>query len=419
MPFARTRCLPTRSWENGCRGRAAAPVLAARRRGTVTRILGYPRLLVLGVAWKLVGTVTFARNVLAHPGHGRELAAYFAALSCYLPWVGLSALVMDVERRFPLGRAGWARNLALLAAVSLPVVHAAWILTATFEVAVQLLFGHPLNVATLTWIIPGRELLGHELLYWASVAAGWMTRTMLEAREAERRAARLMLEKSQLETSLRQTELDSLRMRLHPHFLFNSLQNISVLTQHDPQTGSRMLTRLGELLRASLNRDTRPETTLQAEVALTRAYLAIEQMRFGDRLSSIVEIAPGTEHARVPAFLLQPLVENAIRHGLRNVRDTGVITIASRIEGGSLVLSVTDNGTGPPGESLSDLPLGIGLGATCERLARMYPGRHSFSMQAVPSGGTEVRITLPLAIERAATMEESDGVYAAVADRRR
>ena len=385
----------------------------------MTGILGYPRLLVLGVAWTLVGTITFARNVLAQPDHGLELAAYVEALTCYLPWVGLSALVLDAERRFPVGRIGWVRNLAVLAAVSLPVVYAAWILTATFELAVQLLFGRPLQLPALTWIIPGRELLGHQLLYWASVAASWMIRTMLEAREAERRAARLMLEKSQLETSLRQTELDSLRMRLHPHFLFNSLQNISVLTQHDPQTGSRMLTRLGELLRASLNRDTRPETTLQAEVALTEAYLAIERMRFGDRLSSIVEIAPGTPHARVPAFLLQPLVENAIRHGLRNVRDGGVITIASRIEGGSLVLSVTDNGIGPPGESLSDLPLGIGLGATCERLARMYPGRHSFSLQAVASGGTEVRITLPLAVDADAMTEEPDRAYAAVADRRR
>jgi LytS/YehU family sensor histidine kinase len=188
-------------------------------------------------------------------------------------------------------------------------------------------------------------------------------------------------------------------MRLHPHFLFNSLQNIAVLTEHDPGTSRRMLNRLADLLRASLGRDNRPMTTLAKEIELTKAYLAIEQMRFGDRLSSVVEIAQGTGHALVPAFLLQPLVENAIRHGLQNVRDRGVITIASRVEGGSLVLSVTDNGTGPPGESLSDLPLGIGLGATCERLARMYPGRHSFSMQAVPSGGTEIRITLPLAFD--------------------
>jgi LytS/YehU family sensor histidine kinase len=278
-------------------------------------------------------------------------------------------------------------------------------------------FGLPLVVPRLTWIIPGREMLGHQFLYWFSVAAGGMLRIVLEARESERRAARLMLEKSQLETSLRQTELDALRMRLQPHFLFNSLQNIAVLTEHDPRTGSRMLTRLGDLLRASLGRDSRPETTLEAEIALTNAYLAIEQMRFGDRLSSTVDVGEGTGRALVPSFLLQPIVENAIRHGLRDVRQRGVLAIRSRRDGGALVLSVTDNGAGPPGAPLSELPLGIGLGATCERLARMYPGRHSFSMRAAPEGGTEVRITLPLRFE--AETEEPDVAYAAGADRRR
>ena len=384
------------------------------------RVLGYPAPVALGVAWTLVGTLAYARNALAGAGLGAGaggLAQYVQALTCYLPWILLSAIVIDVERRFPLGRSRWPRNLAVLAALGVPMAYLAWAMTMGLELGAQWLFGLPLELPEISWIIPGRELLGHQLLYWSSVLASGILRTLLEARESERRAARLLLEKSQLQTSLRQTELDALRMRLRPHFLFNSLQNISVLTEHDPQTGSRMLTKLGELLRASLSRDHRPETPLQSEIALTNAYLAIEQMRFGDRLSSIVDIAPGTERAMVPAFLLQPIVENAIRHGLRNVRDCGVIAIRSGIDADSLVLTVTDNGAGPPEEPLSELPLGIGLGATCERLARMYPGRHSFSMRAAPEGGTEVRITLPLGF--AAATEGADVAYAAVADRRR
>jgi signal transduction histidine kinase len=395
-------------------------VIAALRIPWGPRILGLPGPVVLAVAWTVVGTLAYARYYLGDPGHrldGRILPAYFEGLTCYLPWILLSAVVLDVERRFPLGRSGWARSLAVLAAVSIPVVYLAWLMTMALELGVQAAFGLPLVFPRLTWIIPGREMLGHQFLYWFSVAAGGMLRIVLEARENERRAARLMLEKSQLETSLRQTELDALRMRLQPHFLFNSLQNIAVLTEHDPRTGSRMLTRLGDLLRASLGRDSRPETTLEAEIALTSAYLAIEQMRFGDRLSSMVDVGEGTGRALVPSFLLQPIVENAIRHGLRDVRQRGVLAIRSRRDGGALVLSVTDNGAGPPGAPLSELPLGIGLGATCERLARMYPGRHSFSMRAAPEGGTEVRITLPLRFE--AETEEPDVAYAAGADRRR
>jgi LytS/YehU family sensor histidine kinase len=239
----------------------------------------------------------------------------------------------------------------------------------------------------------------------------------VDAREAERQASRLLLETSRLEASLRQAELDALRQRLHPHFLFNSLQNISVLTEHDPVTSSRMLTKLGDLLRVSLRGDARPETTLESEIALTRTYLAVEEMRFGDRLSTCVDLEPGTERALVPSLLLQPIVENAIRHGLEPAGRAGVIVIRSRIAADTLVLTITDNGAGPPAEGAAAPRFGIGLGATCERLALMYPGRHTFSMRAAAAGGTEVRLTLPLAFEPVA--EEAARVRAARADRRR
>jgi two-component system, LytTR family, sensor kinase len=386
----------------------------------LSRILGYPRLLVLAAAWTLLGTLAFARQYLSEPAavlDQRTLAAYFGALTCYLPWIALSAIVMDVERRFPLGRPPWSRNVAVLVVLSIPLVYLAWALTTVFALGVKTVFQSSLEIPSLTWIIPARELLGHQFLYWSAVGGSYLLRTLLEARENERRAGRLALEKSRLEASLRQSELDALRMRLHPHFLFNSLQNIAVLTQHDPLTASRMLTRLGDLLRVSLGTSHQVECTLDTEIALTRAYLAIEQMRFGDRLSAVIDVARGTERALVPTFLLQPLVENAIRHGLQNVRVGGVIAIASAVSNGSLVLTVTDNGIGPPAAPLSRLPLGVGLGATRERLARMYPARHTLSMIAVPEGGTEVRLTLPLTT--APAMEDSERAFVAAADRGR
>jgi len=379
--------------------------------------LTYPGIPLLALAWVFVGTLAYGRH---HVQRGRALDAavlpeYVAYLSCFLPWILLSALVFRIERRFPLGQAGWARHLASLALLSVPVTYAAAVMMLAAGSGAHLAFGMPLELPAPVWAIPVREVLGHQSLYWASVAGGWMVRALLEAREAERRAARLMLEKSQLETSLRQAELDVLRMRLDPHFLFNSLQNISVLTLQDPQTGSRMLTKLGDLLRVSLRRDGAPETTLQAEVAITDAYLAVEQMRFGDRLSSLVDLAPGTEDALVPSFLLQPLVENAIRHGLQDFRGRGIIAIRSRLDAGALVLTVADNGSGPPPAAMGAREVGIGLGATCERLARMYPGEHTFSMHALPEGGTEVRITLPLRFD--AAPDSPPHAHAATADR--
>jgi sensor histidine kinase YesM len=168
-----------------------------------------------------------------------------------------------------------------------------------------------------------------------------------------------------------------------------------VLTKQDPHTASRMLTVLGDLLRAVLRGDSQPETSLSEEIDLTRSYVALEQMRFGDRLSVTFDIADGVQQASVPSFLMQPLLENAIIHGLRGVRTTGIIAVRAAEEENGLAITVTDNGIGPPADP-GDMKIGVGLGSTCERLSRMYSERHGFSIRRPQEGGTEVRITLAL-----------------------
>jgi sensor histidine kinase YesM len=232
-------------------------------------------------------------------------------------------------------------------------------------------------------------------MFWVSVGGGYFVRTLFQLHQQEQRATRLALEKSQLESSLNQAQLEALRARLNPHFLFNSLQNISVLTKQDPHTASRMLTVLGDLLRAVLRNDSQPETSLSEEIDLTRSYVALEQMRFGERLQVTFDIADGVQQALVPSFLMQPLLENAIIHGLRGVRKTGIIAVRAAEEDSGLAITVTDNGIGPPADA-SQMKIGVGLGSTCERLTRMYAERHAFSIRRPPEGGTEVRITLPL-----------------------
>jgi LytS/YehU family sensor histidine kinase len=156
-----------------------------------------------------------------------------------------------------------------------------------------------------------------------------------------------------------------------------------------------MLSRLGDLLRMALRRDSQPETTLAEEISLSEAYVAVEKMRFGERLSVIFEIAPETRQAQVPSLILQPLVENAIIHGLSGASKPGRITIQSAKQNGQITLTVNDNGVGLHTRSLRDLEIGVGLGSTCDRLARMYPEQHEFSVRELSEGGAEIRVVLP------------------------
>ena len=365
--------------------------------GGETRYPGIGRMLLF---WSVIGALNVARYQLpsARPGPSREsLEGLIACASWYLPWAMLSPLVFRLERRYPLSSARWLRHLALLAAFSVPFcLAAAPVMMALFEI-----FRHALAVSHNPmgsiagvgyWFATFPSAQG---MFWVSVGGGYFVRTLFQLHQQEQRATRLALEKAQLESSLNQAQLEALRARLNPHFLFNSLQNISVLTKQDPQTASRMLTVLGDLLRAVLRNDSQPETSLSEEIDLTRSYVALEQMRFGDRLQVTFDVAEGVQQAFVPSFLMQPLLENAIIHGLRGVRKVGIISVRAEEEADGLAITVTDNGNGPPADA-SQMKIGVGLGSTCERLTRMYPERHGFSIRRPKEGGTEVRITLPL-----------------------
>ena len=196
-------------------------------------------------------------------------------------------------------------------------------------------------------------------------------RCLADMRANERKAAELALEKAELEGALREAELETLRMRLNPHFLFNCLQNISSLASEDPKAASTTIARLGDLLRVALSDDYQSQISLRQEIELTRAYLAIEQIRFGDRLSVLFSLDPLTEGVHVPSLLLQPLVENALKHGLAE-RGQGLVSISSTMEAGMLNLAIRDNGIGAGEERGGTIGFGVGLTAKRERLQRMY-----------------------------------------------
>ncbi len=198
------------------------------------------------------------------------------------------------------------------------------------------------------------------------------------------------LEAAQLGARLAQAQNQALRMQLQPHFLFNTLNSISALIHSDPESADRMLSRLADLLRMTLESGADQFVTLRQELAFSQGYLAIERIRFHDRLQVDVDVPPECLEARVPPFLLQPLVENAIKHGVADLARASRIQVRARREGEALLLEVEDDGRG-----FEQGRRGIGTGNTVERLQLLYRDRQSFSLVSESGKGTLARIRLP------------------------
>ena len=198
---------------------------------------------------------------------------------------------------------------------------------------------------------------------------------------------------SQLAAQLSQAKLDALRMQLNPHFLFNAMNSISALVRTGQGTRAvSMIAGLSELLRHVLVQDQPNEVPLSDELALANKYLAIEAARFGERLAVVHEIEPETRAARVPSLILQPLIENAIRHGLTRHATGGTIRIRAFRQDGELRLEVQDDGVGIDDVGVEE---GVGLRNTRARLTTLYGARQSFTIGRANGAGTIARITLP------------------------
>jgi two-component system, LytTR family, sensor kinase len=200
------------------------------------------------------------------------------------------------------------------------------------------------------------------------------------------------------ESEARAARLNALRYQLNPHFLFNSLNAASTLVlQGRAAAATRMLAQIGELLRTTLDNDASPEIPLSLELAFVEQYLAIEQTRLGDRLRVDTAISPETLDAVVPSMLLQPLVENAVRHGVAPVMAGGLIAISSISRDDRLLMTIRNSGPHPNGNSLPTIPpsKGIGLANTAERLKTLYGDNQSFSLRSLEAGGYEVTIDIP------------------------
>lgn len=356
--------------------------------GAVVHRRLWHRWALIALAWTLFALFFASESIILRAYAGRPLGVVgvtVAWLVCAYIWLALTPLILRLANRFPFGRGQWLKTLFvhLLAGALFALIHlAAYVKIASlFEGGPQTFFEGFKAIFVTNFHV---DLI----TYWVVIGLYAALDYYHRYRERELRAM-------QLETRLAQAELDSLRMQLHPHFLFNTLNSISVLMAEDVRAARRMLTRLSDLLRKSLENKGAHEVSLRDELEFLESYLEIEQTRFQDRLTVLWQVEAAALDARVPNLILQPLVENAIRHGIAPRASAGVVEIRARRENGMVELQVNDNGSGLGAGAPETLMKGIGLANTRARLEQLYGAAHRFELGAGERGGLAVTIAIP------------------------
>jgi two-component system, LytTR family, sensor kinase len=364
-------------------------------------VLAHWRKIVLVIAgWTLFAFVCATQSYLNYLQSSRPLPysrAIFPWLVCGYLWAILTPVVFLFAKRFPIANERSARSTALHVLFGLFI---ATLQLAAYVLAERLLLEDPARPFAFWRQFRQLVLTGFHinlLIYLMLIGFYEAFDYYRRYRERERRAAQLEIEAAKLETQLTRAQLDALRMQMHPHFLFNTLNSVSVLMQEDVTLANEMLLRLSELLRLTLSQDRAQEVTLQQELDFLRLYLEIEQIRFQDRLKVRIEAAPETLEARVPNLILQPLVENAIRHAVAPRAAETLVIVRSARDNGRLHLQVTDNGDGVT--VASKTTNGIGLANTRSRLEKLYGKNQTFELREVSAGGVQVSLTIPFRIK--------------------
>jgi two-component system, LytTR family, sensor kinase len=292
----------------------------------------------------------------------------------------LTPFVLLLARRYPLTRETITRRLPIHLVASIGLC-AAWAV-AGWLLSFALFRAGPYGGSLLDWFLT--SLPFGVAVYFAVLGVDHALFWFVEAKERETHAARL-------EAQLAEARMGALRMQLQPHFLLNSLNAVTVIVRdRDTTTATRMLEQLGDMLRRVMRPGRPQEVPLAEELEFVRQYLGIETVRFSDRLQPTFAVDPAVLGAAVPEFLLQPLVENAVRHGLTRREGATLLRIEARREGNRLVLSVTDDGPGPV-----DSGEGVGLGTTRERLATLYGDLARLELTTTAEGGARVTVRLP------------------------
>jgi two-component system LytT family sensor kinase len=324
--------------------------------------------------------------------------AVFSSLGDWYVFALLSVPAVKLARTFPFERGNWFA-VGLIHVLGSVLLSFGYIVLRAWMARLYSL-GSP---APLSFARAFTPLLAKPFQYYLWVF--WVIMAVSHAFDYYRKYHERELQASELEKSLAQARLQALQSQLNPHFLFNTLHTISALMHKDVEAADRMIMKLSELLRLALDNTETHEVALSQELEFLNRYLEIEKTRFRQRLTVETEIAPETLNAEVPNLVLQPLVENAIRHGIERHARPGKIILRAERRNGELLLEVQDNGDGLPGGKVSRE--GIGLSNTRDRLRQLYGERQMFELQNVPSGGLLARVTIPFhTLESQANVKE-------------
>ena len=369
-------------------------------------VRGTSRWAFLGLAWSVPGLLQYVQEATYSRARGfgdfqpvRELASY---LPLWWPWILFTPIVAELTRRLHPRRVGWWRSLLVHAvcAASLGAVHLVvasayhWLFPPQYlpEGFMPESFG-TVVVQSLWSFRSQSEVLAYGVVVAASAALEARRNAALESRRALR-----------LEAQLGEARLTALESQLRPHFLFNALNSCLVLVSEDPARAEVMLRRIAELLRHSLDRDRGASVPLADELTTVQHYLGIEEVRFGERLTLDIDVDDDALDVSVPTWLLQPLVENAVRHGIAKTSDPGRISVRARHRSGPdgprLTLTVTNSGPARDArrdadQDRRDGASGLGLPNTRERRAAAHGSDASLTLETLSDGVTVATIDLP------------------------
>jgi signal transduction histidine kinase len=323
---------------------------------------------------------------------GRPLSlehAVLAGFQDWYPWALLAPVIFALGRRFRLERRGWA--------VAVPVHLLCGTVVALADqaavTAINQYFGPTVSyVGTFAEVYPRIVLRYFHfafIIYWVIVAAAHATDYYRTSRDRE-------MESLQLQAELTQAQLAALRMQIQPHFLFNTLHTVASLVRDGrSEAATATIARLGELFRLTLGNAQRNEVPLREELSFVQAYLDIEQTRFSDRLTTRLDVDPAVLEARLPTMVLQPLVENAIRHGIARDPSARLVEVRAMRVNGALRVEVINEGPRPDPEARPDGQEGLGLANTRARLSRLYGEAGRLALEPSPGGGTVAVLELP------------------------
>jgi len=340
--------------------------------------------------WTLLG-VSFALSTYLGARQDNVQISWRRILSGYLAdfylWGMLSPLIFTLARRFQLQQR-FPRNLFIHLFTS--IVLSGFVLSAASPLVWYLGYVNTQRNPTL-WLLWRNNAFSpyyfHQglTIYWTTLVVAHALNYYRSLREHEAKAARL-------KAQLAQAQLQALKMQIHPHFLFNTLNSIAALLHQDIEAADKMIARLGDFLRLTLNRSEAQTVELQQEIDFLRCYLEIEHIRFHDRLRVEMNIEPEALSATVPNLILQPVVENAIRHGIARSTEPGLITINARLESNRLIVEIQDNG---PGLKINANGSGIGLRNTRARLQQFYGDDFIFETADLNGHGVCVTLNVP------------------------